>query len=57
MELIERGAYLADLGEHLAATAAGNGRLVRCSSEKARTSDVFPMPASPPTMRPCRAPA
>jgi MoxR-like ATPase len=33
MELIERGAYLADLREHLAAAAAGNGRLVLVSGE------------------------
>jgi DNA-binding CsgD family transcriptional regulator/tetratricopeptide (TPR) repeat protein len=33
MELIERGAYLAALAEHLAAAAAGNGRLVLVGGE------------------------
>ena len=33
MELVERGAYLAGLGEHLAAAAGGHGRLVLVGGE------------------------
>jgi predicted ATPase len=33
MELVERGTHLANLGEHLAAAAAGHGRLVVVGGE------------------------
>ncbi len=33
MELVERGTYLAGLGEHLAAAAGGHGRLILVGGE------------------------